>query len=79
MMAKRVLSGFLATLTPEQQKRALAYRGNDTFGDTRVGLVASAAAVQRPKTLNDYVMRGQTAASLSPTPHSPPDIDPLGR
>lgn len=29
----RVMKGFLATLTPEQRERALAYRGDDTFGD----------------------------------------------
>ena len=31
--APRRMTGFLATLTPEQRERALAYRGDDTFGD----------------------------------------------
>ena len=29
----RKMTGFLATLTPAQRERALAYRGEDTFGD----------------------------------------------
>jgi len=29
----RKMTGFLATLTPEQRERALGYRGDDTFGD----------------------------------------------
>lgn len=29
----RAMTGFLATLTPEQRARVLAFRGDDTFGD----------------------------------------------
>jgi hypothetical protein len=29
----RAMTGFLATLTPEQRKRVLSYRGDDTFGE----------------------------------------------
>lgn len=90
---KPEMTGFLATLTPEQRQRALAYRGPDTFGSEYIKAFSNAEfakwqqrqrflaamQIQRPKTLNDYVMRGQSAASLSATPHSPPDIDPLGR
>jgi hypothetical protein len=30
----RPMTGFLATLTPEQRDAALAHRGDDSFGDT---------------------------------------------
>jgi hypothetical protein len=29
----REATGFLATLTPEQREKALAYRGSENFGD----------------------------------------------
>lgn len=35
----RQMTGFLATLTPEQRARVLARRGDDTFGDKRMAQV----------------------------------------
>lgn len=32
----RPMTGFLATLTDEQRKRALAYRGDDSHGDPKL-------------------------------------------
>lgn len=34
----RPMIGFWATLTPEQQRRALAYRGDESFGEDRFRL-----------------------------------------
>lgn len=36
--APRKMTGFLATLTPEQRERALAYRGEDIIGDASMAM-----------------------------------------
>ena len=38
--APRKMTGFLATLTAEQRERALAYRGDDKFGDASMDVKA---------------------------------------
>jgi len=38
---RETISGFLATLTPEQRQRALAYRGDDSIGGEVIAAKAS--------------------------------------
>lgn len=76
-----ILDGFAQMVsgsTPDMD-RLVRERQRDEWFRLLQRSTVSAAVVQRLNTLNDYVMRGQSAASLSATPHSPPDIDPLGR